>query len=85
MKSQITCAICEKACEGFGNDAMPVLRGRCCNRCDALIVTPARLAQATGRAPADFFELADSMHTASKRLRLRLRREFKPKQTKRRH
>jgi hypothetical protein len=62
MTDRINCVICERPCEGLGNNAMPVADGRCCNRCDDLIVTPARMSVKTGKPPSDFFDSAKAMH-----------------------
>jgi len=39
----MNCAICNERLQGFGNNARPVKSGRCCNKCDCLVVIPARL------------------------------------------
>jgi hypothetical protein len=44
-KPTFICSICQRACEGFGNNAEPVNDGRCCDRCDNEIVIPARIRQ----------------------------------------
>lgn len=38
------CSICKKNYEGYGNNAMPVNKGRCCNECNISIVVPTRIA-----------------------------------------
>lgn len=43
-KTQI-CSICQVAFTGWGNNAQPVNNGRCCDKCNADIVIPARLMQ----------------------------------------
>ena len=37
------CSICQRPYEGHGNNAQPVNDGRCCDRCNALVVVPRRL------------------------------------------
>jgi hypothetical protein len=37
------CSICQRLYEGYGNNAVPVNAGRCCDRCDTMIVIPARI------------------------------------------
>lgn len=38
------CSICKKNYEGYGNNAMPVNKGRCCDECNISIVMPTRIA-----------------------------------------
>lgn len=47
-KKQI-CSICLHPIEGFSNNAYPVNNGRCCSDCNAIVVIPARIAEAYGR------------------------------------
>jgi hypothetical protein len=37
------CCICGQQAEGFGNNAAPVLHGRCCNECNSNVVIPTRI------------------------------------------
>jgi len=37
------CVICNERLQGFGNNAQPVKFGRCCDKCDCLVVIPARM------------------------------------------
>lgn len=37
------CIICEKEFEGYGNNALPVKEGLCCDRCNHTIVIPTRI------------------------------------------
>lgn len=37
------CSICHKPYTGWGNNAMPVNDGECCDECNWLVVIPARL------------------------------------------
>lgn len=37
------CAICGKPIVGFGNNALPVAEGKCCDKCNQEVVIPARL------------------------------------------
>jgi hypothetical protein len=46
------CSICAEEYEGFGNNAWPCNEGRCCDRCDAGVVTRTRFAAfRAGTAP----------------------------------
>jgi len=38
------CILCDKECFGYGNNAMPLANGRCCNRCNGKVIL-ARLNQ----------------------------------------
>lgn len=42
QKLQI-CSICGKSYEGYGNNAIPVNPGRCCDHCNLHVVIPARI------------------------------------------
>lgn len=37
------CSICGNNYYGYGNNALPVIAGRCCNQCNTLVVIPARM------------------------------------------
>lgn len=37
------CCLCKEKYKGYGNNAEPLMKGRCCNRCNILKVIPARL------------------------------------------
>ena len=37
------CSICKKKYEGFGNNAFPVNKGRCCDECNTTEIISARL------------------------------------------
>lgn len=37
------CKICGKEIEGYGNNAMPVYPGRCCDSCNYNVVIPRRI------------------------------------------
>lgn len=37
------CVICGKTIVGFGNNALPVAQGKCCDKCNQEVVIPARL------------------------------------------
>ena len=39
------CIICKEKYTGYGNNAMPVANGKCCDRCNATVVIPARIAR----------------------------------------
>jgi hypothetical protein len=48
-----TCVICGKTSEGYGHNPAPVTdrnRCRCCDRCEALVVLPARIERALQQA-----------------------------------
>jgi len=36
------CVICGKKIDGYGNNAMPLKKGRCCDECNITKVIPAR-------------------------------------------
>lgn len=40
---KIKCVICGKTKEEYGNNAIPVAYGRCCDSCNRNLVLPARL------------------------------------------
>lgn len=42
MKKQI-CVICKLEYDGFGNNAEPIKKGRCCDKCNSTKVLLARL------------------------------------------
>lgn len=37
------CCLCGKPYMGYGNNAMPVKSGQCCDECNLKVVIPARL------------------------------------------
>ena len=37
------CSICQLEYTGYGNNAQPINDGRCCDRCNSMVVVPARL------------------------------------------
>ncbi len=41
---QKKCSICHRPYTGFGNNAWPINDGRCCDKCNTLVVIPARIA-----------------------------------------
>jgi len=41
--SEKICSICQRKFAEFGNSAQPVNDGRCCNRCNDVVVIPARI------------------------------------------
>lgn len=43
MKEPKICVICGKEYQGWGNNAMPVAEGECCDECNLKKVIPARL------------------------------------------
>jgi len=38
-----TCCVCGKEYTGFGNNAEPVMEGRCCDECNRTKVLPLRM------------------------------------------
>jgi len=39
------CVICKQKYAGFGNNAEPITKGRCCDKCNLTIVLPERVKQ----------------------------------------
>lgn len=37
------CSICGKEYQGYGNNAQPVNKGRCCDYCNCTVVIPRRI------------------------------------------
>jgi hypothetical protein len=37
------CVICKKNYNGYGNNAEPIAKGRCCDTCNITKVVPARI------------------------------------------
>ncbi len=37
------CCICKSIFEGYGNNALPIQNGTCCDKCNEIFVFPARL------------------------------------------
>ena len=37
------CCICESVFDGYGNNALPIKDGTCCDKCNEIFVFPARL------------------------------------------
>jgi len=37
------CCICEKEFNGYGNNALPIKEGTCCDKCNEIFVFPSRL------------------------------------------
>jgi len=35
---QIICEICGQPCEGYGNNAEPLSKGKCCDECNTLVI-----------------------------------------------
>lgn len=46
---QKRCCICKEEMLGWGNNAMPVMDGDCCDQCNDLYVVPYRLFESYGR------------------------------------
>lgn len=40
-----TCCLCGETYQGFGNNAEPIMDGRCCDACNASKVIPERIKQ----------------------------------------
>jgi len=40
---EYTCVICGEKQEGYSNNAQPVARGKCCDKCNLIKVIPARI------------------------------------------
>lgn len=38
------CSICDKAYNGYGNNARPISKGRCCDKCNSKVIM-ARISQ----------------------------------------
>jgi|694.fasta_scaffold27486_11 hypothetical protein len=36
------CCVCHKQVKQFGNNALPIKQGKCCNRCNEMFVIPVR-------------------------------------------
>jgi hypothetical protein len=66
MNKTFDCVLCGKTSQGFGNNALPVAQGRCCDRCDHLVVLPARLSAHSGEPPEHFKDWAEEIHALSK-------------------
>lgn len=58
---EMNCSICHKKLKGAGNNAKPVNDGRCCDRCDNEVVTPARIRLAGFNIPDDFGQKLNEM------------------------
>jgi len=43
MTDNFLCTICGLKIDGFGHNAEPFSRGRCCNQCNDKFVIPARI------------------------------------------
>ena len=39
------CKICKNKYKGYGHNAEPIIKGKCCNACNYMKVIPARLTQ----------------------------------------
>jgi len=46
MVFEMKCVICKKKVIGFGNNAQPVKKGKCCDTCNLMKVIPQRLTDA---------------------------------------
>ncbi len=38
-----TCCLCDKECQGFGNNPAPIKKGKCCDDCNSEYVIPIRI------------------------------------------
>jgi hypothetical protein len=45
MKKEHICSVCQSIYTGYGNNALPVNTGRCCDACNSRVVIPARLSR----------------------------------------
>lgn len=54
------CSICQEPYDNWGNNAMPVNSGRCCDDCNWSVVLPARLNRLY---PAKGKEMAENIET----------------------
>lgn len=53
MESELfKCVICEKDCYGYGNNALPLASGECCDECNDDVIS-ARLSDVAGAASCD--------------------------------
>ena len=43
-KKSLKCSICGQKIEGFGHNSHPVTNGKCCDRCNYMVVQPSRAA-----------------------------------------
>ena len=50
------CCICKKTFIDFGNNPEPIMKGCCCNECNAKYVVPARLYNSSNK-PIDNYEI----------------------------
>jgi hypothetical protein len=39
----MNCCICEKDAGKYGNNAQPIIEGRCCDKCNERLVVPLRI------------------------------------------
>ena len=42
---RMKCIFCRKVIDGWGNNALPLKKGRCCDKCNSIKVIPARIAR----------------------------------------
>ncbi len=49
MSDKNNCAICGENFKGFGHNAEPISRGRCCEKCNDNFVIPVRIKEAMGQ------------------------------------
>ena len=45
LKPTAMCVICGEEYEGYGNNALPVKEGECCDQCNLKVVVPERVRQ----------------------------------------
>lgn len=64
------CCFCKKDAGDFGHNALPVMDGRCCSKCNTEIVLPIRILRATNSS------LLIALREADK-AKKELRRHFK--------
>lgn len=49
MEDKKFCSICGKPYKEFGNNALPINEGECCDECNATIVIPRRIQEHQNR------------------------------------
>lgn len=43
----VKCCFCKKDAGKYGNNALPIMKGKCCDNCDEEIVLPIRILRAS--------------------------------------
>ena len=47
-KNKMKCCFCKKDAGKYGNNALPIMDGRCCDKCNANVVIPIRILRMRG-------------------------------------